>query len=219
MDRSRLAVIIPCHNEAKTLGQVAAAARAYGEVIVVDDRSTDASRKVAAAAGAQVIASAHPGYDGAIGTGLRYAYIRGYPYAVTLDADGEHDPAVLGSVWQAFDAGAMLVCGVRDRPQRWSERLICGLARKLFGPRDILCGMKGYAREVLDAWFATGAAPLSGMAPTVIWRRLKRPFVEVPVTGHRRQDPPRFGGVLGANAALLQTFGQVLLLDPRRKTR
>src|SRR5439155_21200467 len=119
--------------------------------------STDGSREVAEAAGGEVIAAEAAGYDGALTTGLKAVRTRGFAFTATIDADGEHDPAILAAVAAAFDAGAPLVCGVRPSPQRAAEHLIATLGRLRFGIADPLCGMKGYAAPVLDAWLASGA--------------------------------------------------------------
>lgn len=206
--------MIPCHNEAATLGRVVAGARVFGQVLVVDDRSTDASREVAEAAGAEVMRAEAPGYDGALTTGLRAARARGFDFTATIDADGEHDPAVLAAVAAAFDAGAPLVCGVRPSPQRAAEHLIAAMGRLRFGIADPLCGMKGYAAPVLDAWLASTAPLGVNMAPAVMWRKAGGGFAEVRVDGERRQGRPRFGRALAANIALLRAFRAVTALPP-----
>ena len=206
MDRSRLAVVIPCHNEAATLRGVVEGARAFGHVLVVDDRSTDTSREVATAAGAEVIAAAVPGYDGALTTGLKAARDRGFDYVATIDADGEHDPAVLARVAEAFDAGAPLVCGIRPSPQRFAEHVAAVLGRLRFGVSDLFCGMKGYAAPALDAWMASGAPLTVNMAPAVMWRKANGRFAQVQVTGERRTGQPRFGRAVAANLALLRAL-------------
>lgn len=212
-------MVIPCHNEVATIGQVATGASAFGHVLVVDDRSTDASCQVAEAAGAEVICAEAPGYDGALSTGLKAARARGFAFVATIDADGEHDPAVLAAVAAAFDAGAPLVCGVRPAPQRAAEHLIAVVGRLRYGIRDPLCGMKGYSAAVLDAWLAS-AAPLGvNMAPAVMWRKAGGGFAEVHVSGERRVGRPRFGRALAANLALLRAFRTVAALPPAEPAR
>jgi glycosyltransferase involved in cell wall biosynthesis len=207
-----LALVIPCHNEAATLGPVVAGAARFGQVFVVDDRSTDASAAVAAANGATVLPSAAPGYDGALVTGLRHAHAAGFARVATLDADGEHDPACLAGFVAALDAGAAVACGVRARPQRAAEHLAALLARPLYGLRDPLCGMKGYAGEALALFFASGAPLLVNMAPAVLAAKAGLPVTNVPVTGAVRADAPRFGRALRANLAILQAILQAARL-------
>ena len=216
MDRSRLAVVIPCHNEAASLGPVVQGAARFGAVIVVDDRSTDGSAALARSLGAEVMAAGRPGYDGALDTGLRHALDRGYDLTVTLDADGEHDPARLADFIAAFEAGAGLVCGVRPAPQRLSEHVAALLGRTLLGIHDPLCGMKGYAPAVLEAYVASGAPLLVNMAPAVLWRKAGGRVANVPIDGERRAGAPRFGPALRANWAILKALNAALRLRPAR---
>lgn len=210
MVRPSLAVVIPCHNEAATLGAVVAGAGRFGDVIVVDDRSTDASRQVASENGARVLAAASPGYDGALETGLRQALAEDYAFVVTMDADGEHDPAVLASFVALFEAGRPLVCGYRPRPQRLAEYVVDAAAAALFGVRDILCGMKGYSHAVLRRHVESGLPLAVNMTPTLLWRRAGGSYGQAAVTGVRRRGAPRFGRAVAANLAILRAFRDAL---------
>ena len=214
MDRSRLAAVIPCHNEVATLGPVVRRALDFATVLVVDDRSTDGSAELARSLGAEALPSARPGYDGALDTGLRTALERGFPFVVTLDADGEHDPGRLVDFVRLFEAGESLVCGVRPSPQRAAEHLAAWAGRGLLGIDDLLCGMKGYARPVLESYAASGAPLLVNMAPAVLWRRAGGKAANLPIDGERRVGRPRFGRALKANWAILQALSAVLKLRP-----
>lgn len=214
MDRSRLAAVIPCHNEAATLGPVVSRALAYATVLVVDDRSTDGSADLARSLGAEALPSSRPGYDGALDTGLRAALERGFAYVVTLDADGEHDPGKLADFIALFERGEALVCGVRPAPQRAAEHVAAWAGRALLGIHDPLCGMKGYARPVLEGYASSGAPLLVNMAPAVLWRRAGGAVANLPIDGERRVGRPRFGRVLKANWTILQAFAAALKLRP-----
>src|ERR671910_2241382 len=96
-DRASLevSVVIPCLNEAESIEACVAAARKAldegdytGEVVVVDNGSTDGSGTLAADAGARVVHEARRGYGRAYLTGLAEARGR---YIVMLDADMTYD--------------------------------------------------------------------------------------------------------------------------------
>jgi len=216
MGRHRLAVVIPCHNEASTLAAVVEGVAGEADVIVVDDRSTDGSREIAAARGARVLAADSPGYDGALDTGLRRALADGYDWVVTLDADGEHDPALVADFLERLAQDVPLVCGIRPHPQRAAEYLVAVTGRALFGIRDLLCGMKGYSRAVLQQHYASGAPLAVNMAPAIGWRRAGGAFAEVPVHGTPRTDRPRFARALAANRRILMSFLAALARSGRR---
>ncbi|HYE90433.1 MAG TPA: glycosyltransferase family 2 protein [Terriglobales bacterium] len=85
-------VVIPAFDEAGTVGGIVAAARAHAPVLVVDDGSTDGTAAAARAAGAEVVTHAERRGKGAA-LATAFAAVRGARRIVTLDADGQHDPA------------------------------------------------------------------------------------------------------------------------------
>lgn len=112
----RACAIIPAYRAALTVGAVVAGARRSIEtVLVVDDGSDDGTADAARAAGAQVIRhERNAGKGEALTTGLGLARRLGFEAAVTLDADGQHDPAEIPVVFGGSADPRALVLGVRD---------------------------------------------------------------------------------------------------------
>lgn len=108
--------LIPAHNEAPRVAPVIEGARRHLSVIVVDDGSADDTAAVAEAAGAEVLRQ--PGNRGkgeALKAGFRQALAADAEAVVTLDADGQHDPAEIPAFLAAHErSGAELVIGVRE---------------------------------------------------------------------------------------------------------
>jgi glycosyltransferase involved in cell wall biosynthesis len=92
---TRCVVVIPCFEEAAALGRVVRAAREFvPKVIVVDDGSTDGTAGVASAVGAEVVRHvSRQGKGTALETGFRHALELGFEWVLTMDGDGQHDPA------------------------------------------------------------------------------------------------------------------------------
>lgn len=206
----RIAIVIPCYNESATLGAVIEGCREAGEVMVIDDGSTDTSVAIARDRGATVLSTpGRTGYDGAIEFGLRAAHAAGAQVVVTIDADGEHDPRHVAEFLAAHERGAALVVGIRPRPQRLAERLVCGFCSHRFGIRDILCGMKGMTRQVLDSYFADGRPNLVNTWPALLWRSGGGDVTQIAVGGTPRTDTPRFQSRLRANLRIASMLGPI----------
>jgi glycosyltransferase involved in cell wall biosynthesis len=88
-------VVMPAYNEARFIGQLVRQLTGMSiQILVVDDGSTDGTGGIAGEAGARVIRLEHnSGKGAALAAGFQYAWEGGYDAVVTLDSDGQHDPA------------------------------------------------------------------------------------------------------------------------------
>ncbi|CAK8715822.1 Glycosyltransferase involved in cell wall bisynthesis [Candidatus Electrothrix aarhusensis] len=89
-------IVIPVYNEAEVVGQVIKDVRAHGfpHIIVVDDGSTDESWCVASAHDVLALRlKVNRGKGAAVKTGIMAANLLNADVIVTMDGDGQHDPA------------------------------------------------------------------------------------------------------------------------------
>lgn len=142
--------LIPAYQEGPRIAAVAAAAAWHLPVVVVDDGSTDETAAQAASAGASVIRQLpNQGKGAALREGFRHALRAGVDAVVTLDADGQHDPAEISRFLAAFEAGdAELIVGRRDfrqmPPVRRLSNTIGGLVLSAAVGRWIPDNQSGY---------------------------------------------------------------------------
>jgi len=91
-----VAVVIPAFRAAAHLADVVAGVARHiplGQVYVVNDGSPDTTAEVARRSGAVVLEhNVNRGKGAALDTGIRRAASDGYAFAITLDADGQHNP-------------------------------------------------------------------------------------------------------------------------------
>ena len=86
--------VIPAHDEAPRIGRVVEGTLLHLPVLVVDDGSIDDTAATAERAGARVLRqSPNQGKGTALRAGFRLALDEGVDAVVTLDGDGQHDPA------------------------------------------------------------------------------------------------------------------------------
>lgn len=118
----KICIVIPAYNESTAIkSTIVAIHRAFEKsrhhiaVIVIDDGSTDQTAQKAKEAGAIVIRHIlNSGAGGATSTGLRYAEKNSFDLAVTMDADGQHDPQdALGCIQEAVKISSDLLIGSR----------------------------------------------------------------------------------------------------------
>jgi glycosyltransferase involved in cell wall biosynthesis len=140
-------VIIPAFNEARSIGRVIGDIPAgIGEVVVVNNASTDETERNARTAGATVLREERQGYGWACLRGIDYARSRTPDVVVFLDGDysdhpnemdrllapirrGEADFVVGSRIAGESEPGALL-------PQaRWGNRVACTLMRLFWGAR------------------------------------------------------------------------------------
>ncbi len=156
--RSRsLVVLIPALNEVLTIGRIVRDVKAAvnGDVVVIDDASTDGTAEAARAAGAVVLPhTLRSGAWGAMRTGFRYAAAHGYEIAVTMDADGQHPAdSVLSVVAPVESNQADVVIGSclhRGSPAR---KFAWAFFRKLamLEIKDLTSGFRAYNRDAICA--------------------------------------------------------------------
>jgi glycosyltransferase involved in cell wall biosynthesis len=122
--------VIPAYEAATTIGSVVGQVARHLPVVVVDDGSTDGTAQAALAAGARVLPHArNQGKGAALRTGFRHALESGSMAVLTLDADGQHEPACIPAFLEAWRAGkAPLVIGRRDFGQMPLSRRLANVA-------------------------------------------------------------------------------------------
>lgn len=204
---SRLAAVIPALNEAENIQAVLNQVSQRALAIVVDDGSTDDTAKRAQNAGAYVVSHRkNRGYDAALETGIRTAIELGCSFAVTMDADGQHDPTLLDRFNIELEKGADLVVGVRDRTQRWSEVLFCIVGQRIWGLYDPLCGMKGYRLSILGDKNCLNTYTSVGSELAIRLISIGIVPQQLPVKTRAREGQSRFGSGLSANIRILRAL-------------
>ena len=149
-DTPPIVALVPAYQEGPRIGAVVRGTVPTLPVVVIDDGSSDETADNAAAAGATVIRQVpNAGKGAALRAGFRYALDAGCEAVVTLDADGQHDPAEIGAFlekWAASRPG--LVIGRRDfaamPPVRRISNTLGGLLLSLAIGRWVPDNQSGY---------------------------------------------------------------------------
>jgi len=198
----KLCAVVPSRNHCTALGTISATLKGHGlKVFIIDDGSDEPARSSIAAlhAPAQSIEvirlTENQGKGGAVATGLRHAFERGFTHAVQVDADGQHDLRKLTALIEAalahpdalisgrpiFDASAR-----RSRLlSRWLTHVWVWVETLSIRIRDSMCGFRVYplaaTLAVLDSEKVGRCMDFDvEIMVRLFWRGV--PVVDVPVT-------------------------------------
>src|SRR5262245_55866508 len=216
---------IPVYNEERHVEGVLREVRRYSpDVVVIDDGSTDATPALLARqAGLRMVTHPHNrGYGAALISAFVYALDQDIDVLVTMDCDGQHEPARIPVLLEAIH-DADLVSGSRyqrdfrqdSRPPQDRRRINLEITRELnerFGLSltDAFCGFKAYRRETLARLRIT---EMGWGMPLQLWVQAARLGLRIKEVGVPRLylDPNRaFGGVLNDAEARLAYYHGVI---------
>jgi len=199
----RALVIVPALNEAEVIEGVVRDLRRYAawaDVLVVNDGSVDATGEVARAAGARVLdLPVNLGIGGAVQTGYRYAWSRGYAVAFQFDGDGQHRARCLAELARPLLAEeADLVVGSRFLKPRGMTaygfrlvgiKMLAGLISLVVRQRitDPTSGCRAGGRRAIRLFAAEYPQDYPEPESLVELRRHGLRVREMPVTMRRRR--------------------------------
>lgn len=138
--RSELLIIIPAYNEEKNIESVVRYIMdnyKHYDYVVVNDGSKDRTAEICRMNGYELIdLPINLGLAGAFQAGLKFAYLKGYSYAIQFDADGQHRPEFIQAMLDKIKEGYDIVIGSRFLHLKKSKSL------RMLGSRMLTVAIK-----------------------------------------------------------------------------
>lgn len=167
VDRHDTLIIIPAFNEERTIGSVIDDLRADGphaNILVIDDGSGDRTALIAEEKGVALIRLPYNlGIGGAVQTGYKYAFTKGYRFCVQVDADGQHRPDQIRKILSPItEKRADMVIGSRyletsstyqaSFSRRVGIELLARVVSAIIGQKftDTTSGFRAHNRHVIE---------------------------------------------------------------------
>ena len=186
----RIAILVPCYNEALTIGAIVRDFRAClpgAQIHVFDNNSSDDTVAIARAAGALVRSVPHQGKGNVIRR--MFADIEADIY-IMVDGDDTYDAAAAPQMAQRLlDEGLDMVVGTRITDEqeayrfghRFGNRLLTGCVARLFGRTftDMLSGYRAFSRRYVKSFAAHSTGFETETELTVHALELRMPVAEV----------------------------------------
>lgn len=201
---TKVLIVIPAYNEANTVGGVIGEIRGVladrpdlaTEILVVDDASTDETRKRSLDAAVPVVSlPVNLGIGGAMQTGYRFARDHEFDIAVQIDGDGQHDAAdILKLIDTLQERGLDMVIGsrfvegaphykpsfARKLGMLFSQALLyMGTGKRVF---DTTSGFRAVNRPLIELFARNYPQSFAGVVPLVLASRKGYRFLEIPAS-------------------------------------
>ena len=193
MQEKKLAIIIPAFNEEKTIESVICDLKNFGNVIVIDDCSTDNTYRVSNKQNITVIKNnKNFGYDRAIYEGIKYSVRKDYDFCCTFDADAQHSSEDLKEMIKMFKYKKIdLLIGNRPKSQRLMESFFNLHLKRRENINDIFCGVKIYSKKLCKEYLDEFKYNNFGTKVALKAIRAGAKFEQFEVKVFDRKDSPR----------------------------
>lgn len=187
-----LLIVIATHNNAHDIATLVQRARALTQapVLVVDNRSSDATCALAGQSGAQVLRPLLAMTQwGSLQTGIRYALARRYRRVLTIDALARHEVEELPALLHAGQTADIAIAHFAQPDASLARRAGWQWLRWVSGLslRDFASGMRLYQRPAMEVATSVQAGLLDhqDVGSLLLMRRHGLRIAEVPLTLHR----------------------------------
>lgn len=207
--------IIPAFNEESSILHVVTKALKIGAVLVVNDNSSDQTKKIVETTDAYLLSNqTNLGYEKSLVEGLRWSISKGFKYGITIDGDGQlnpnYGPVFLEELKNDYD----LVIGARNNKPRISERVSGLIASVFFKINDPFCGLKGYNLEILSQSEELWSMNSIGTELAIRMIKGNRRFKQVEIDVFEREGESKFGSnTISLNFRFIYLFIRTLILS------
>ena len=225
----KLLIIVPAYNEALNIVSVVEDLRTHYsqyDYIVVNDGSRDETASICRAHRYHLVSlPVNLGLAGAFQTGMKYADLHDYDYAIQIDADGQHDPRYIADMVAKMEEGYDIVIGSRFETEKkpFNARMLgsrmIGTAIRLTTHQklsDPTSGMRLYNRKMIHE-FAHNIN--YGPEPDTISFLAKQgvSIASVPVTMRERTAGESYRNFSRSVVYMMRMMLSILLINNFRK--
>ncbi len=205
-----LAILIPNHNEEKTLPSlIENLIPICNQIIVIDDCSSDNSLNLLKKYPIKIYKNKKRlGYEKTLNFGFKKATITGFNYIITIDADNQHNVNDVKKIYEKIiKSDSALVIGERDKKQRLFEHIFALFTKKISNIEDPLSGLKAInVKKIGDKKNLNSPFCYSGTSILLhcLIKKLKVEKIKIKI--NKRLGKSKYGNLFSSNLKILFSF-------------
>jgi len=209
-----IVILIPCYNEEKTVLHVNKIAKKFAEVLVIDDASTDNTKKILKKNRIKFFSnSVNQGYEKSLIDGFKFILknFKKKKYILTLDADAEFQADGISKLISLIKKKNLdLVIGQRSKFNRFSEIFLNYFFFKKYKIKDPISGLKIYKIKFLKEIIKELSFSMFLVDIVCLFKKMNLKVKNIEVSVKKRLDKPRVGNYLNSNLKILKITFQVI---------
>jgi len=208
LEKNKIKILIPSHNEIRTLKKICLDLRNLNfDLLVVDDNSDDGTSTWLKKNSFNFIRNnKNIGYERSIIVGIKHLLKKkATEYIVTFDADGEHQIKDIKKITKVLKSNKVdIIIGNRDRLNRWTEYLLSFLFSVRFGIKDPLSGLKVYSANKLRLLQHKIKNNYFMVDLIILFKKKNFSSKNITINVKKRKDKPRVKNNLLVNLKILK---------------
>ena len=215
MQKHEIIILIPCFNEESTISKICNEANKFAQVLVLDDASTDNSKKVLKKNKINFISNVeNQGYEKNLIKGFKHVFnnLKEKKYIITLDGDGELKTNNISKLIDFMRNEKMdLVIGKREKFNRFSENLLNLIFFVKYGIYDPVSGLKLYKIEYLNKIIEKLSNKMFLVDAVCLFKKEKFKVSNIHIEVKKRKDKSRVGNNFTSNLKMLRIILRSIL--------
>ena len=200
-------IVIPAFNEENTIEKVILNSKVYGDVVIINDGSSDNTIKISKKHDVNIVNhKINQGYEASIFSGFQFAKNNKYKYVIFIDADGELPDQTLKKVKRLLLDGHDIVTGIRDKKNRNLEMIFSFISLLFWRVNDPMCGLKGFNIENISN--LSNKFTNNTFATEILFKLLKMKYsiIQFPIIVNKRENNSKVGNSIKVQFIILKAI-------------
>jgi glycosyltransferase involved in cell wall biosynthesis len=205
LEQNKIGILVPAFNEANNLRYLIPKLKKLGDLLIVNDGSTDETQILLKSNYCNYISiKKNSGYENAIITGLKYFKKKNVDYVITFDADGQHKINEIKKIKKLVSYSNIdLYIFNRKNKNRFSEYILDFIFQKKYNIKDPLSGLKAFSHNSLQEINLNNIKKKFLVDLSYVYYIKKFKISNIEISTNKRIGKPKVGSALKVNFKIL----------------
>jgi glycosyltransferase involved in cell wall biosynthesis len=205
LEQNKIGILVPAFNEANNLKYLIPKLKKLGDLLIVNDGSTDETQILLKSNYCNYISiKRNSGYENTVITGLKYFKKKNVDYVITFDADRQHKINEIKKIKKMISYSNIdLYIFNRKKKNRFSEYILDFIFQKKYNIKDPLSGLKVFSQNSLQEINLNNIKKKFLVDLSYVYFIKKFKIRNIEISTNKRKGKPKVGSALKVNFKIL----------------